>query len=48
MYENYSTYLQSEIDYRRERIQSGTGSRKNRHHRFPRVRRSVAPADNDR
>lgn len=37
---NYLPYLQSEIDYRRERIASGT--RKTRHHRFPRVRRTAA------
>lgn len=41
MYENYSPYVQSEIDYRRERIQAGT--RKGRHHRFPRVRRTTTP-----
>lgn len=40
MYENYSPYIQSEIDYRRERITTGT--RKPRHHRFPRVRRTAA------
>ena len=36
---NYSPYIQSEIDYRRERITSGTS--KTRHHRFPRVRRTI-------
>jgi hypothetical protein len=44
VYESYSPYVQSEIDYRRERIKSGAGSRKIRHHRFPRVRRSTAAA----
>ena len=39
MYDSYSPYIQSEIDYRRERIQSGT--RKTRHHRFPRRRRAT-------
>lgn len=43
---NYSPYIQSEIDYRRERITSGT--RKTRHHRFPRVRRSTVAADSVR
>ena len=46
MYENYSPYIQSEIDYRRERITSGT--RKTRHHRLPRVRRSAAAAGGSR
>ena len=39
---NYSPYIQSEIDYRRERITAGT--RKTRHHRFSRVRRAAAAA----
>ena len=46
MYENYSPYIQSEIDYRRERITSGT--RKTRHHRFPRVRRTAAATGSTR
>ena len=48
VYESYSPYVQSEIDYRRERIKSGAGSRRNRHHRFPRVRRSAVAADDAR
>lgn len=44
MYENYGPYAQSELDYRRERITSGASSRKSRHLRFPRVRRSTTPA----
>jgi hypothetical protein len=41
MYETTSTYLQSELDYRAERIRSGIGSRRQR--RRTRVRRP-APA----
>jgi hypothetical protein len=37
MYENYGPYVQSEIDYRRQRITAG--ARKSRNPRFPRVRR---------
>ena len=43
---NYSPYLQSEIDYRRERITSGT--RQTRHHRIPRVRRTAAAPESAR
>lgn len=41
MYESYNPILQSELDYRRDRIRSGVVSRKDRH-RFPRVRRAVS------
>ncbi len=37
MYETTSTYLQSELDYRAERIKSGIGGRRQR--RLTRVRR---------
>ena len=46
MYENYGPYIQSEIDYRRERITTGT--RKTRHHGFPRVRRTAAAPSSTR
>lgn len=40
MFENSNFFLQSEVDYRQDRIRSSVVKRKNRHLRFPRVRRS--------
>jgi hypothetical protein len=42
MYESYNPFLQSEIDYRRDRLRASAVPRKNRHPRFPRVRRAVS------
>ncbi|MCW2843252.1 MAG: hypothetical protein JWN22_1168 [Nocardioides sp.] len=42
MFENSNPFLQSEMDYRHDRIRSSVVKRKNRHPRFPRVRRATS------
>jgi hypothetical protein len=40
MFENSNPFVQSELNYRQDRIRSSVVKRKNRHPRFPRVRRA--------
>ncbi|MCW2793968.1 MAG: hypothetical protein JWO76_3066 [Nocardioides sp.] len=44
MYESTNPFIQSELDYRQDRIRSSVVKRKSRQSRFPRVRRPV-PTD---
>jgi len=47
MYETTSTYLQSELKYRADRIRSGVaGARRRPHVRVPRARRPAEASDN--
>ena len=46
MYDPKLTFLQSELNYRTERLNSGVAGKRSRHHRVPRVRRPAAAADN--
>jgi hypothetical protein len=48
MFENSNPFLQTEIDYRRDRIRSSVARRKNRHVRNPFVRRPAESSDNSR
>ena len=48
MFENSNPFIQSEIDYRRNRIRSSVTERKNRHVRNPFVRRPAESSDNAR
>jgi hypothetical protein len=45
MYEMSNTFLQSELDYRKDRIKAGFAGGRKRHGRLNRVRRSTSPAD---
>lgn len=42
MYEMSNSFLQSELDYRTDRLKSGVAKRKRRHPRVPRRTRSAA------
>ena len=42
MIENSNAFLQSELDYRRDRLRASAAPRKNRHSRLSRVRRAVS------
>jgi hypothetical protein len=48
MFENANPFLQSELDYRRDRIRSSVVQRKNRRVRNPFVRRPAESSDNAR
>jgi hypothetical protein len=45
MYEITNTFLQSELDYRADRIKAGVGNGRKRHGRLSRVRRSTGSHD---
>jgi hypothetical protein len=45
MYENHHTYLQSELDYRRDRIKAAFAGSRKRQGRLTRVRRSSGTSD---
>jgi hypothetical protein len=45
MYENHHTYLQSELDYRTDRIKAAFAGSRKRHGRLTRVRRSSGSSD---
>ena len=44
MYDPKLTFLQSELNYRTDRIRSGVAGKSRRHHRRSRVRRPAAAA----
>ena len=46
MYDPRLTFLQSELNYRTDRLKSGVAGSSRRHRRVPRVRRPAAAADN--
>ena len=46
MYDPKLTFLQSELNYRTDRLKSGVARSSRRHHRVPRVRRPAAAARN--
>jgi hypothetical protein len=45
MYEITNTFLQSELDYRADRIKAGFAGSRRRHGRLSRLRRSTKPAE---
>jgi hypothetical protein len=45
MYEMSNTFLQSELDYRKDRIKAGFAGGRKRHGRLNRVRRSTRTGD---
>jgi hypothetical protein len=45
MYEITNTFLQSELDYRADRIKAGFAGSRRRHGRLSRLRRSNKPAE---
>jgi hypothetical protein len=45
MYEISNTFLQSELDYRADRVKAGFAGSRKRHGRLTRLRRSARPSD---
>ena len=48
MYDPKLTFLQSELNYRTDRLKSGLAGSSRRHRRVPRVRRSAEAVDHAR